>query len=166
MTMNVLISVGLVLLLIPLQTTLLPHASVWGVKPDVGLVAACFVGLLAGELQGVLVGLAIGWALNLFSAGDLWVSLVTKGGAGFLAGMIGRHLTHVSPMLMGIGVFAVSCLSGLTELFTLTSLSDSWWQLWSIVLPQACYDAVVAAGLYWILSEWLTKERFAMAPRF
>lgn len=164
--MNVLISVGLVLLLIPLQTTLLPHVSVWEVKPDLGLVAACFVGLFAGELQGVVVGLVIGWALNLFSAGDLWVSLVTKGGAGFVAGMMGRHLTHVSPMLIGIGVLIVSCLSGLVELFTVTSLSESWWHVSSIVLPQACYDAVVAGGLYWILSEWLTRERFTMTPRF
>ncbi len=164
--MNVLISVGLVLLLIPLQTTLLPHVSVWEVKPDLGLVAACFVGLFAGELQGVVVGLVIGWALNLFSAGDLWVSLVTKGGAGFLAGMMGRHLTHVSPMLIGIGVLIVSCLSGLVELFTVTSLSESWWHVSSIVLPQACYDAVVAGGLYWILSEWLMRERFTMTPRY
>ncbi len=31
----------LVLLLVPLQTTLLPHLSVWNIKPDLGLVAAC-----------------------------------------------------------------------------------------------------------------------------
>jgi hypothetical protein len=164
--MNVLIYSGLVLLLIPLQTTLLPHVTVWEVKPDVGLVAACFVGLFAGELRGVIVGLAIGVALNLFSAGELWVSLVTKAGAGFCAGMMGRHLTHMSPTLMGIGVFAVSCLSGLVDLFTLTSLSESWWHMWSIILPQACYDAFVAAGLYWVFSEWFIRERFALAHRY
>jgi rod shape-determining protein MreD len=164
--MNVLIYAGVVLLLIPLQTTLLPHVTVWEVKPDAGLVAACFVGLFVGELQGVVVGLAIGWALNLFSAGELWVSLVTKGGAGFFAGMMGRHLTHVSPTLLGVGVFTVSCLSGLVELFTLTSFSESWWHVWSIMLPQACYDAVVAAGLYWVYSEWFVRERFTMAPRY
>ena len=163
--MNVLIYSGLVLLLIPLQTTLLPHVTVWEVKPDAGLVAACFVGLFAGELQGLVVGLAMVWSLNLFSAGDLWVSLVTKGGAGFCAGMMGRHFTHVSPMLMGIGVFAMSCLSGLVHLFTLISLSDSWWYVSSIILPQACYDALVAAAVYWIFSEWLVRERFAMISR-
>ncbi len=34
----------LVLLLVPLQTTLLPHLSVWNIKPDLGLVAAALVG--------------------------------------------------------------------------------------------------------------------------
>lgn len=164
--MNVLIYSGLVLLLIPLQTTLLPHVTVWEIKPDVGLVAACFVGLFAGELRGVVVGLAIGWALNLFSAGELWISLVTKAGAGFCAGMMGRQLTHVSPALMGIGVFAMSWLSGLVHLLTLTSLSESWWYVASIILPQACYDALVAAVLYWMFSEWFVKERFAMARRY
>lgn len=164
--MNVLIYSGLVLLLIPLQTTLLPHVTVWGVKPDAGLVATCFIGLIAGELRGMIVGLAIGWAMSLFSAGELWVSLVTKGGAGFCAGMMGRHLTRVSPSLMGMGVFAMSCLSGLMELFMLASLSEPWWHVWSIILPQACYDALVAAGSYWVFSEWFVRERFAMLPRY
>ena len=61
----------LVLLLVPLQTTLLPHLSVWNIKPDLGLVAAALAGLFAGELEGLLVGLAIGWVLSLFSAGEL-----------------------------------------------------------------------------------------------
>ena len=69
---------GLVLLLVPVQTTLLPHIAIWGIKPDLGLVVAAVVGLLAGELEGLLVGLAIGWVLNLYSAGDLWLSLVTN----------------------------------------------------------------------------------------
>jgi hypothetical protein len=166
--MHVLIYAGLVLLLIPLQTTLLPHVSVWGVKPDLGLVAACFVGIFAGELRGVIIGLVLGWALSLFSAGEPWVSLVTKGGAGFLAGILGRHLTYVSPMLMGGGLLVVSGLSGLVDFFTLTpmSLSEMGWHLWSIVLPQACYDALIAAGLYWVLYEQLSLDRFTMVPRY
>jgi hypothetical protein len=160
--MKALLSVGLILLLVPLQTTLLPHLSVWEVKPNVGLVAASFVGLFAGELRGVIVGLLIGWALNIFSAGELWVSLVTTGGAGFCAGMIGRHLSSVSPLFIAIGMLILSCLGGLVEVFALPSISEPWWHLSSTVLPQACYNAVLAGGLYWIISEWLIKERFTM----
>ena len=86
--MKFLLYLVLVLLLVPLQTTLLPHLSVWNIKPDLGLVAAAFVGLFAGELEGLLVGLAIGWVLSLFSAGELWLSLLTNGGVGLLE--IGR----------------------------------------------------------------------------
>ena len=93
----------LVLLLVPLQTTLLPHLSVWNIKPDLGLVAAALVGLLAGELEGLLVGLAIGWVLNLFSAGELWLSLLTNGGVGLLAGFLGRQVSQVTSISLGVG---------------------------------------------------------------
>ena len=93
----------LVLLLVPLQTTLLPHLSVWNIKPDLGLVAAALVGLFAGELEGLLVGLAIGWVLNLFSAGELWLSLLTNGGVGLLAGFLGRQVSQVTSISLGWG---------------------------------------------------------------
>jgi hypothetical protein len=102
----------LVLLLVPLQTTLLPHLSVWNVKPDLGLVAAALVGLFAGELEGLLVGLAIGWVLSLFSAGELWLSLLTNGGVGLLAGFLGRQVSQMTSVSLGLGLFLVSLTSG------------------------------------------------------
>ena len=65
--------------LVPLQSVLLAHISLWGVKPDLGFVAVCLIGLLGGELDGLLVGLALGWAMSLFSAQDLISSVVLKG---------------------------------------------------------------------------------------
>ena len=32
-------------------------------------------------------------------------------------------------------------------------MSQMWWMVESIVLPQACFDGVVGAGLYWLLSQ-------------
>lgn len=96
----------LVLLLVPLQTTLLPHLSVWNIKPDLGLVAAALVGLFAGELEGLLVGLAIGWVLSLFSAGELWFSLLTNGGVGLLAGFLGAAGVAGNVDLTGSGAAA------------------------------------------------------------
>ena len=123
----------LVLLLVPLQTTLLPHLSVWNIKPDLGLVAAALVGLFAGELEGLLVGLAIGWVLSLFSAGELWLSLLTNGGVGLLVSLAS-------------GLFAAMNFKHL-------DVSQMWWMVESIVLPQACFDGAVGAGLYWLLSQ-------------
>ncbi len=144
----------LVLLLVPLQTTLLPHLSVWGIKPDMGLVAAAIVGLLAGELEGLLVGLAIGWVLSLFSAGELWLSLLMNGGVGLLAGFLGRHVSQVTAISLGLGLILVSLASGLFAAMTFKSLNTSqlWWMVESVVFPQACFDGVVGAALYWLLS--------------
>jgi hypothetical protein len=149
----------LVLLLVPLQTTLLPHLSVWNIKPDLGLVATALVGLFAGELEGLLVGLAIGWVLSLFSAGELWVSLLTNGGVGLLAGFLGRQVSQVTSISLGVGLLLVSLASGLFAAMSFKALdmSQMWWMVESIVFPQACFDGVMGAGFYWLLS-----RRFAL----
>ena len=69
--MKALIYFAVIVGLVPIQSVLLPHISMWGVKPDLSFVAVCLVGLIAGELDGLLVGLALGWAMSLFSAQDL-----------------------------------------------------------------------------------------------
>jgi hypothetical protein len=151
----------LVLLLVPLQTTLLPHLSVWNIKPDLGLVAAALVGLFAGELEGLLVGLAIGWVLSLFSAGELWLSLLTNGGVGLLAGFLGRQVSQVTSLSLGVGLLLVSLASGLFAAMNFKHLdvSQMWWMVESIVFPQACFDGVVGAGLYWLLSQRFNVTR-------
>jgi hypothetical protein len=144
----------LVLLLVPMQTTLLPHLSVWNIKPDLGLVAAALIGLFAGELEGLLVGLTIGWVLNLFSAGELWLSLLTNGGVGLLAGFLGRQVSQVTPFSLGGMLLLVSLVSGLLAAINFKGLdiSQMWWMVESVVVPQACFDGAVGAGFYWLLS--------------
>jgi hypothetical protein len=144
----------LVLLLVPMQTTLLPHLSIWNIKPDLGLVAAALIGLFAGELEGLLVGLTIGWVLNLFSAGELWLSLLTNGGVGLLAGFLGRQVSQVTPFSLGGMLLLVSLVSGLLAAINFKSLdiSQMWWMVESVVVPQACFDGAVGAGFYWLLS--------------
>ena len=153
---------GLVLLLVPVQTTLLPHVAVWGIKPDLGLVVAAVVGLVAGELEGLLVGLAIGWVLNLYSAGDLWLSLVTTSGAGLFAGLLGRQVAQVTPTILAIGILLLSMAGGLVAVLSMknATLSDTWWMVQSVVVPQACFDAVLGAGLLWLLGQRFMLQRF------
>ncbi|RPH81397.1 MAG: hypothetical protein EHM80_02480 [Nitrospiraceae bacterium] len=144
----------LILLLVPVQTTLLPHLSVWDIKPDLGLVAAALIGLFTGELEGLLVGLTIGWILNLFSAGELWLSLLTNGGVGLLAGFLGRQVSQVTAFSLGGVLVLVSLVSGLLAAINFKGfdVSQMWWMVESIVFPQACLDGLVGAGFYWLLS--------------
>lgn len=156
----------LIVSLVVLHATLLPYVSVWDVKPDVGLVAVCFVGLLAGELEGLLVGLCLGWAMSLFSAGGLAASLVVKGGAGFLAGMAGRHMAQVTPVVLVSGLFAASMAGGLVTLWAakLSEQQHLWWALQTIILPQACFDAVIGGLGYWLIWSRFQLDRLAMEP--
>src|SRR5689334_22672671 len=110
--MKFLLYAGLVLGLVLLHTTLLPHVSIWGIRPVLGLVASAMIGLIGGEWEGLAVGLAIGWVLNMYSAGDVWLSLLTKGGAGLLAGLLGRQVAQVTPILLCVGLLLLSLAAG------------------------------------------------------
>lgn len=165
--MKVLSYALLIALLVPLQAILLPHLSVWNVKPDLGLVAVCLIGLLGGELEGLLVGLALGWIMSLFSAEDLGCSMLTKGGLGFLSGVAGRQIAHMTPAVLVLGLLVASCVAGLVTASSLhlSEEQNPWWALRAVVLPQACFDAVVGGTLYWLASSRLNIERFVMDQR-
>ena len=166
--MKGLLYIGIVLLLVPVHTTVLPHVSLWGVTPDLGLVVAAVVGLLAGELEGLLLGLAIGWVLNLFSAGELWLSLVTKGGAGLFAGLLSRQVALVTPTVLAIGLLALSFAGGLVTALTMKheDLSDVWTLVQSIALPQAFMDAAIGAALFWLVGQRFMVDRLRSLERF
>ena len=160
--------VGLVVFLVPVQTTLLPHVAIWDIRPDLGLVAAALIGVLAGELEGLLVGLAIGWILNLYSAGDLWLNLVTTGGAGLFAGLLAKQVAEITPTILSIGLLLLSLVGGVVAVFSMKyeSMGDTWWMVQFVVVPQACFDAVVGAGLLWLLEQRLSLPRFGMSDRY
>lgn len=165
--MKALLYIGLVIFLVPLQTILLPHATVWGIKPDMGLLAAGFIGLLAGELEGMLMGVAIGWVLSVFSAGELWLNVLTKGGVGLLAGLLGRQVSHVTPALVGVGLLLISLLTGVAAVLTFRNIEGvmAWQMFQSIVLPQACFDATVGAALYACMAYWYNLDRVRIEER-
>ena len=165
---KLLLYAGLVLLLVPLQTTLLPHVAIWDIKPDLGLVVAALVGVLAGELDGLLVGLAIGWILNLYSAGDLWLNLVTTGGAGLFAGLLAKQVAEITPTILAVGLLALSLAAGLVAVFSMkhATIADTWWMVQFVVVPQACFDALMGALLLWVVEQRFTVPRFGMLGRY
>jgi LytS/YehU family sensor histidine kinase len=148
--------------LVPVQSILLPHASPWSVIPDIGLIMVCLAGLFGGELHGLLVGLALGCAMSLFSAMDPATSMVTKGAVGFLAGLAGRHVVYLSPLVFAAGILVASCLSGVltASLLKLNEQQGLWWVVRTVVLPQAGMDSVLAGALYWVAWNRLNVERW------
>lgn len=160
--------VGLVLVLVPVQTTLLPHVAIWDIKPDLGLVAAAIIGVLAGELDGLLVGLAIGWILNLYSGGELWLNLVTTAGAGLFAGLLAKQVAEITPTIFSVGLLLLSLVGGLVAVFGMKhgTMTDTWWMVQFVVIPQACFDAVVGAAVLWFIEQRFALPRFGMLNRY
>ena len=166
--MKLLLYAMLVVFLVPLQATLLPHLAIWDVRPDLGLVLAALIGVLAGELDGLLVGLAIGWMLNLYSAGDLWLNLLTTGGAGLFAGLLARHVAEVTPAVLSVTLLVLSLAGGLVAVLSMkhATIPDTWWMVQSVVVPQACFDAAVGAALLWLLGQRFLMRRCGGVDRY
>jgi hypothetical protein len=153
--------------IVPVQSVLLPHLTLWGVKPDLGVVAVCLIGLIGGELEGLLVGVAVGWALSLFSAQDVIPGAMLKGVLGFAAGLAGRHMVYLSPLVLVVGLLAVSCLVSLVTPFVLrlSPQQDLWWVVWNVAVPQACLDAVIGGAIYWLMWSQLNIEQLMSESR-
>jgi hypothetical protein len=152
---KLLVYAGLVFGLVPVQVSLLPSLSIGGVRPDLCLIAACLVGILGGAVDGLLVGLALGYVQALFSAGELWLGLATKGLIGLLAGLAGRRLTHAAPTSMLGLLGGLSVLSGLVFLFTTRAgggLMDHFFTLWAVLLPEVAFNVAIGMGTYWLLA--------------
>lgn len=153
---------GLVFGLVPVQATLLRHVSVAGVGPDLCLVAACLVGFLGGEIEGLLVGLALGFVQDLFSAGSVWLNVMTKGAIGLLAGLVGRHVTNATPTIFLRTLVGLSGLSGLIFLVLVRSgvgWADYLAATYSILLPETVFNAAVGAGAYWLIAGRMRREQ-------
>jgi cell shape-determining protein MreD len=146
---------GLVFGLVPFQSTILSYGSLGGVRPDLCLVATCLVGFLAGEMEGMMLGLALGFVQDLFSASDLCLNLVTKAMIGLLAGVAARHLASATPLAVLGTILAVSALSGVIFLAAVRGAggpAEMGMAFLTIVLPQALFDAGIGAGVYWLIA--------------
>ena len=156
--MKPLLYIGLVIGLIPLQTTVLEHLSVAGVRPDLCLIAVSLIGLFGGPADGAMMGALLGFEQDLFSAGDAWVNAITKVAIGLSAGLVGRYvarttLATVLPMVLGLSVSSgiAFLIAGAGGPYTLTAVR-------TVLLPQAVFDSMVAMGLYWVLAERFRKD--------
>ena len=109
----------------------------------------------------MILGLILGCFQDMLSAGELWINVVTKGGAGFLAGMAGRHMAHITPAVLTVGLVVISCLSSGVFLYAMNpaSIDDVWMGVRSTVLVQAGYDAAIGAGLYLMFRRRWSDDR-------
>ncbi|MBI3609425.1 MAG: rod shape-determining protein MreD [Nitrospirae bacterium] len=142
----------LVLALVPVQTTWAHGIRLHDVKPDLGLLLVYFIGFYAGELDGLVMGLAAGALLDLFSGGPWGLNLVTKAILGVLAGVLGRFFLNTTGIpTMGM-IFALSVLSGILvhgfDQLMMGGIRFGEALRWTL-LPEALYNAALGGILFW-----------------
>jgi len=139
------------ILLVIVQTALLPHLRVFDVVPDLGLVAAVALAERYGPETGATFGFFAGLAADAFLQTPLGLSAFAFGFTAYLVGMMqnafARPAWWVRPVLAAAaGVVAGACFVGLGALVGQGQL----WALRSVrtILLAAAYDGVVAIVLF------------------
>lgn len=155
--MKVVAYAALVLLVIPVQIVLLDRISIAGIRPDLALIVVCLIGLYGSEIEAVLAGLALGFAQDLFSGGALWGNLCLKPVLGLLAGLASRNLVNLTWAFVLVLMLGLSFLSG-TVMYLLKSFTGPGANFFlaarGIILPQACYDAVLGLAALRLIRLW------------
>jgi rod shape-determining protein MreD len=142
------------LLIVPAQSTLMPRLSVFGAVPDLGLIAVYLIGFRYGELDGVLMGMSIGFVLDFFSVGVLGVNFLLRPAVGLGSGLLGRAFMDMTlPVNFGI-VFLISLIQELVAYLLLNLVSELqgiFYLFGHSLLPRALYTAGVATLCFYFL---------------
>src|SRR5205823_3230673 len=94
------------------QVVPVDRISIFGVRPDLPLVAVCLIGLYHGEIDALLAGIAIGFAQDLFSGGVHWGNLCLKPMFGVIAGLASRNVLNLTGGFAFCLIMSFSVLSG------------------------------------------------------
>jgi rod shape-determining protein MreD len=139
------------ILLTVVQTTVMPHLRIFGVVPDLGLVAAVAVAIRYGPETGAVFGFFAGLATDAFLQTPLGLAAFAFGMTAYLVGVLQTWLVRpawwVHPAVAaGAGVVAGLLFVGFGALVG----QDQLWALRSIrtILLAAVYDGVVALVIF------------------
>ena len=152
----------ILLFFVPVQSVLMTSISLNGIQPDLGLILLYFVGLVYGEVDGILFGLVIGFLMDLFSGGPLGPNLVSKTLLGWVSVMVCKTLLNVNAFFTLGSVFCLSLLNGLISFLFVLLITGGWGFLASVrwvILPEALYDALLATVLFLLASQPIEAAR-------
>ncbi|MDR0305616.1 MAG: rod shape-determining protein MreD [Chitinispirillales bacterium] len=90
--------IGWFLLCIVLQSTVIPHISIFSIKPDLLLLALFLMSTKAGVMAGVYVGFFLGLGQDLFSPEILGQNALAKTVVGFFAGLFNERVMRMDPV--------------------------------------------------------------------
>lgn len=143
------------------QVVLFPQLRLFGVVPDLGLVAAVAVAYREGAVVGAWFGFAVGLGFDLFLHTPTGLSALAYALCAYLVGSLERGLLRrgrwlpsflgLAGGLLGGGIFlAVGVLAGIEELGSAQGVS--------IQVRSALYDAIVAPVVFGLVAMVLHSD--------
>lgn len=138
-----------------IQSSLLPHLAIFGVKADLVLLLVVAWAIRRGVEAGLLWALLGGIAADALSAGPFGMSILAFGAAAVLVGVFGPGMRKASVLLPLILTPLASIVATLVMAVALTLLGRpiSWpVTVALVVLPVAVLNSVVMLLVYPLVS--------------
>ncbi|RMG65518.1 MAG: rod shape-determining protein MreD [Calditrichaeota bacterium] len=150
--------VGLFLVGLLFQSTVVPYLQIGRWKPDLLLVVVVFIGVQRGPVWGSTAGFVIGLIGDLLSAQLVGSGALVKSVAGYLAGRLSPLFDVRSQFLFTL--LLVSFVHDLGYFFLLTlgqavSLNRI---VFVFTIPNVFYTVVVGMLVYFLLRGWISNE--------
>ena len=158
MIKNILRWTGLFVLLFTLQTTLMPLIGVFGVKPDLLILALCFFAFKTDVIPALFMGFLLGLVQDFYAPEILGQNALAKTVIGFFVGLFNEKVMRIDPIFqLAIILFAFilhdSIFYGVDIFKSGLTLQLFGAELVTTTLPRALYTLVFA--LIPIFSEYV-----------
>jgi rod shape-determining protein MreD len=151
----------LTVLCVVVQVSVFPHARLFGVVPDLGLMLAVAVAFRLGPEAGALVGFAAGLGFDLFLASPVGMSALAYALTAYLVGVLQTGLLRAPawvPPLLGF----VTGLAGGTMFAAIGLLAGvdavSTWSVFPVIALAAVYDALLAPFVFMLVGRLVARE--------
>ncbi|MCL2845870.1 MAG: rod shape-determining protein MreD [Chitinivibrionia bacterium] len=89
----------LFLLVLVIQTTVIPKIAIFGIFPDLPLILLFIFSINYGGTKGIWCGFSLGLLIDVFSAGLLGANALAKTVVGAVAGIFDRKNMAIDPIL-------------------------------------------------------------------
>jgi rod shape-determining protein MreD len=140
---------GIFLLCFILQTTMVPVIDLFGIHPDLPLVALFFLGFRNGAMPALWAGFFLGLTGDLFSPSILGQNALSKTAAGFFAGVFNEKVLRVETgmqmVLLLLTFFVNDAVYMAVQLIKSGGSSGgAFWHCMILTLPRALYSMLFA----------------------
>ena len=147
--------IGLLLLAFIIQSTVVEHIAIWGIKPDFILIILIYVSLRSGSMMGVILGFSIGLLQDFYGPpANLGLNALCKSLLGFGVG-IGKEGLYKDSMLVLMLTLVISYITHdivyhiIDARFTLDAVV-SWFV--GVSLPSVFYTVVLSLLLIYVFA--------------
>jgi rod shape-determining protein MreD len=140
-----------------LQSTLLPQVKLFGVQPDLVLLAVVSWSLLRGSQEGMLWALIGGLALDAFSSARLGVNTLPLLAISFLAGLWQRGIVRLDVLipLLATPVATLAYQGAMVALLKLLGWPGTWGASFRhAILPSMLLNTLLMPAVY-VLLRWM-----------